>query len=475
MNPFLFAAAAVTAAAVGAGAPSAASPGASAAAPVPSTVTVGPAPASPPGVSPPAVAPRASARILGLAEAENFAELHQPSLTVARATTDVANARADQTLAPLLPQVNAQASYQRQTENFAARSSTLPSSVNSQTSKANFDTVGVYNFGLGASELIWDFGQTYGAHHAASVNAEATKQSEFTTLLGVLFNVRSAYLQAWAQKALVAVDQVTLTNDQRHLEQVDGFVKAGSRPEIDLAQSRADLANAELALVNAQGAYDSARAQLVQAMGLDALFDFEVADEALGPVDGEDLPADRLMPGALAARPEILALGKQLQAQELTVRADKGGYGPSLSVSANASENGADITSLTWNVSAGATLQWQLFQGGLTRAVVRGAVANESLIRAELVQERQQVQLDVVQALLGVRAAKVAITTAQEVETNTKEQLRLAEGRYQAGAGSIIELQDAQVADSNAAAQVIQAEYGLYVARASLKKALGRR
>jgi outer membrane protein len=106
---------------------------------------------------------------------------------------------------------------------------------------------------------------------------------------------------------------------------------------------------------------------------------------------------------------------------------------------------------------------------------VRGAVANESLIRAELVQERQQVQLDVVQALLGVRAAKVAITTAQEVETNTKEQLRLAEGRYQAGAGSIIELQDGQVADSNAAAQVIQAEYGLYVARASLKKALGRR
>ena len=55
-----------------------------------------------------------------------------------------------------------------------------------------------------------------------------------------------------------------------------------------------------------------------------------------------------------------------------------------------------------------------------------------------------------------------------------REQLRLAEGRYRAGAGSIIELGDAQVTLSNAAAQRVQAEYNLAAARAALLRALGR-
>jgi outer membrane protein len=106
---------------------------------------------------------------------------------------------------------------------------------------------------------------------------------------------------------------------------------------------------------------------------------------------------------------------------------------------------------------------------------VRAAEANEAAARAQLAQTRQQVRFDVTQALLGVQAAKVSVATAKEVEVNARERLRLAEGRYQAGAGSIIELQDAQVAENSAAAQVVQAEYQLSVARVSLRRAMGRR
>ncbi|MGZ3425302.1 MAG: TolC family protein, partial [Polyangia bacterium] len=52
--------------------------------------------------------------------------------------------------------------------------------------------------------------------------------------------------------------------------------------------------------------------------------------------------------------------------------------------------------------------------------------------------------------------------------------LRLAEGRYQAGVGSIIELGDAQVAATTAAAQKVQADYNVSTARAQLLNALGR-
>jgi outer membrane protein TolC len=52
--------------------------------------------------------------------------------------------------------------------------------------------------------------------------------------------------------------------------------------------------------------------------------------------------------------------------------------------------------------------------------------------------------------------------------------LALAEGRYQTGAGSIIELADAQLALTTALGQRVQAEYSLSTARAALSKSLGR-
>jgi outer membrane protein len=51
--------------------------------------------------------------------------------------------------------------------------------------------------------------------------------------------------------------------------------------------------------------------------------------------------------------------------------------------------------------------------------------------------------------------------------------LKLAEGRYSAGVGNIIELGDAQLALTNAEMQRIQADYNLATARAHLLRALG--
>ena len=79
------------------------------------------------------------------------------------------------------------------------------------------------------------------------------------------------------------------------------------------------------------------------------------------------------------------------------------------------------------------------------------------------------------QAQLGVRAAQAAGVAASEAVTSSHEQLRLAEARYTAGLGNVIELGDAQVANTNAAAQAVQARYNLAIARAQLAGALGRR
>ena len=426
------------------------------------------------------------ARTLTLAIAERQALAHQPQIAQAVAQTAAAYARSDEQRAPLLPQVKATASYARRTQNGNGGASVDQSVAGQQTTatttppppratRSPFDTFSAFNFGITASQLVYDFGQTYGSFRASRASAEAQHASEETVRQGVLFNVRSAYMLAWANHALLDVAKDALTNQDRHLAQVDAQVKVGTRPEIDVVQVRADRANAALAYINAENAYETAKAQLNQAMGVEGPTDYDVSDERIAEIPEEVLDDERLAALGSTNRPEMKNLAKQQDSDERQLGAVKGGYWPSLGVSTGFTEIGRDLGAMAWNWQAQATLTWPLFEGGVTNARVREAAANQSATRSQAVLERQQIRFDVTQARLSVRAAKAGLETAREIETNARERLRLAEARYQAGAGSIIELQDAQVAATTAAGQVVQADYNLSVSRAQLLKAIGKR
>jgi outer membrane protein len=51
------------------------------------------------------------------------------------------------------------------------------------------------------------------------------------------------------RKDLVRVARETLDNQVRRIRQIEGFVRVGTRPEIDLAEARTDEANARVQLI----------------------------------------------------------------------------------------------------------------------------------------------------------------------------------------------------------------------------------
>lgn len=425
-------------------------------------------------ISTPAWGETSPPRTLSLGEALQTARMNQPQLRQARAGTEAARARADEARAPLLPQVNATANYQRTTANAVTRAGAgVISTFSSISPNSKSDTFNFYNFGLGANQLIYDFGQTTGRWKAAKATAEAQADTERATLLEVDLNLRIAYFNARAAKELLQVAQETLTNQERHFAQVEAFVQVGTQPEIDLAQARTNRANARVQLINAQNGYETAKVQLNQAMGIEGPTNYDVIDETLPPLENENRPIDALLDEALKARPEFAAFANQVRAQELTIRSINGAYWPSLSVSTDLTKAGTGLGDLTWNWDANVLLTWPLFQGGLTRAQNREARANLTNLNAQVDAFRQEVRLVVDQARLAVLAAKASIGAADEAVINAKEQLRLAEKRYETGVGNIIELSDAQLALTNAESQKVQAEYNLASARARLLQALG--
>ncbi|HET9554949.1 MAG TPA: TolC family protein [Anaeromyxobacteraceae bacterium] len=409
-----------------------------------------------PAADPAAAAPAAGAEPLTLERAVEIALAHQPQRAAARARTRAARARVGQAAAGLLPQASATAGLGR---------SHAPEPVGTANS---------VSLGLQASQLLFDFGQTWNRTGAASASADAATQDERTTLQSAVLAVRAAWFNAGAARDLVEVARETLANREAHLAQVKGFVEVGTRPEIDLAQARADRASAVVQLIGAENDLATARAQLDQAMGLDAPSDAPLSAEPYPAVPGEEGTVEELLAEALRARPEVASLERQRAAQQATLRSVEGQYGPTLAASGKVGEAGTAVDDLSRSWSYGLTLTWPLFEGGRTRAQVEEARATLDGFDAQETTLRQQIRLELTQARLAVRAARASLEATGELVSSARERLRLAEGRYQSGLGSGIELNDAQVALTTAEAQEVKARFTLASARAQLATSLGR-
>jgi outer membrane protein len=427
------------------------------------------------------------APLLSLQQAEQTALRNQPNIRAARGLQEAAEGRVEEARAGYLPQLSITGSYERTTGNFATRPGVLPQSLTTSGTGGGMGTAVMagatpiswdpkYNYfqlNAGASQLLFDFGQTSNRWASAGASRDAAAENTRTAALQTLFNVRRAYFAARANRDLVTVAEESVRNQEKHVEQTQAFVRTGIQPDINLATVMTALANAKVQLVNARNNFAVAEAQLSQAMGVSASQTYTLSDQQLPSVAGEDGEPASLVAHAEKNRPEIANLTAQRRAQALTIRSLKGGYGPSLSAIGNFSEIGVAANSLAPNWYVGLGLTWNILQGGLTRGQVREANGTlENLVGQEQ-SLRLQVQVDVEQGRLGVQAAKATIGAADEALVNARSQLTLAEKRYEHGLGSAVELGDAQVAYTSAEAQVVQAKFNLAAARAQLLAALG--
>jgi outer membrane protein len=424
-----------------------------------------------------------TARTVTLDDAERAAAAQRPDIHLADANVAAGVARDEEARAPLLPQAKLESLYERTTGNRPQK----PGHTNNYGN--DWETFNWFDTQLSATQMIWDFGQTPNRWRAARARAVALGDSARATRLEAIADVRTAYFRATAQKSLVGVARQTLANRQRHLEQIRGFVHAGTRPDIDLAQAVADEANARVQVIRAENGYAVARAQLNQAMGITGDTAYDVVEETFPPQPGEGVGVGALIDEAIHARPDLAAAAEQIHAQELTLRATRNGYWPTLNLIGGFESQGQSFErsqtvdnfgqtvlygGMAWNLWGGVQLIWPFFQGLLTHGQVHEAAANLDGLRAQHDALVQQVWVAVEQAALAVGAAREALVASGQALAGAQARLKMADGRYSAGVGNIIELSDAELAAALAGAQEVGATYDLATARAALCLALGR-
>src|SRR6185369_265999 len=91
--------------------------------------------------------------------------------------------------------------------------------------------------------------------------------------------------------------------------------------------------------------------------------DYDLSDDGLTGVGGEESTVDGLVDEAMGARPEVARLQLLALGQELSLKATRAGYWPTLSLNLGLTDNGRELDTLTWNLSGALTLSVPIFTG----------------------------------------------------------------------------------------------------------------
>lgn len=411
----------------------------------------------------PAVAPLH----LTLAEATALALRQQPTIRSVQGSLTAAQARVPQARSSYYPRIDLQTGVQE--------SEFKSSTTNRRTrSDSTFATL------LGR-QLIYDFGKTAALVDEAQAGTQVAINEVERVRDLVVQNVRQAYFNFLQAQRLVGVADAALARSELNLRSAQGFFDVGTKPKSDVTKAEVEVANARVDVIRARNLVRFTESSLANALGLEATTRIEIEDTlTYEPVA---LDEAQLLAEALGNRPELPQAKARLDAARAQLAGARAGYLPDLTVSGTAgmasndavvSTDGVSGASFanTWSISG--QLTWNLFQGFFTQSRVKETQALVETAQANYETVDLQVRLEVEQAYIAVVEAAERIGATEKAIESARENLRLAQGRYDAGVGTILDLTDAQLSLSNAEADNVRALTDYRVGLAVLDRVVGR-
>jgi outer membrane protein TolC len=431
--------------------------------PAPPAITA--PPAGPTGSAP--TAPQILGRKLALDEAVAIALAGQPQIQARLFDYAAARHRVTQALAPMLPQltgsVTATRSQQTTLSTSATTGLTLPVQINRDLNQTLFAQVAL-------SQLLFDFGKTLAATDAARKLATVALESVELQRQLISLAVKEAYTNINFSQRLITVAQAQFDRAQLNLRSARGFYEVGTRPKSDVVRAEVDVANARVDLIRGRNAERLARVALNTAMGIDVDTPTQVQENLIYEPVQFDRP--QLRAEALRQRPEHRQAKLQVDVTEAQERLAFRNFLPNLF---GTGAYGGTRSELNPFWSLGLSLTWTIFDGGNLVGKYQEARANLDAAQSRVKASELDIIQNVEQAEIVAEESQERIQAAQAAVASAEENFRLAQGRFDAGVGTILELTDAQLALTQSQNVEAQALADFRIALSRLDRALGRR
>jgi outer membrane protein len=330
--------------------------------------------------------------------------------------------------------------------------------------------------GLTVSQLITDFGRTHNLVRSAQSTARAQLENERATELDITLTVDQAFYQALTSQAVLKVAEETVNQRQATSDQVGALAKQKLRSDLDLSFANVQVSQAKLLLLDAQNDAADAMASLNTVLGSEQDEQYTLVDETTASPDPAPEDAEALLQTAFTARPDLAALNYNYTAARQFSTAERDLWMPT--VSALAAVGGtpvrADQIQSAWYGAAGANISIPVFNGFLYDARAREAKLRADAAGEQVRNLRDVIARDLRTAVLNAQNAFQRIGVTQEMLKESNMALDLSEARYKIGLSGIVELTQAQLAQTQAEIAYANARYAYQTALAVVRFETGQ-
>jgi outer membrane protein len=409
--------------------------------------------------------------VLTLSRAIEIALKTQPTILAARYTVRANEARVGEAVSNYYPQVTGSAAYSRvKPASSGASRAVVPVGSGTASISPNLGSYDLYQGSVNLNQTVYDFGKTSSQVKINKLNTDASRYDLVNTQETVVLNVRQAYYNVLQAQRNRDVTKQSVDQFQQHLDQARGFFEVGTKSKFDVTKAEVDLANGRVSLISAEDQVKLAIVALNNAIGIPSAPEYRLEDALL--YTEFDLSFDDALAKAYAQRPDLLAQMRRKDASKESIFLARKGYLPVLTANGAYEYTGSDFP-LQGGWSYGLNLSIPVFNGFLVHYQVQEAQANFSVANANEQSLRLDIYSQLQQGYVNLRDASERITASEVSVRQAKENVELANGRYEAGVGSPLEVTDAIVAQATAESTYTAALRDYKSAQAAIEKAVG--
>ena len=404
--------------------------------------------------------------MLTLQQAEALAVKNHPQIQAAQNEVNFANQQIVINRAPYFPAINGEVTGSQSYDGSRIGAGAL------QASRL-FQREGQ---GVAIQQLVTDFGRTSSLVSSARFSAQSAAQNSTATRYTVLLDVNRSYFDVLRAQSTVKVAEQTVSARQTLSNQVSELAKNKLRSELDVSFADVNVSEAKLLLLRAQDSVAGALAELGRAMGSDQPANYSLTDEPLPPAPPATV--DTMVAQAIDNRPELASLRAAREAAYKFAEAEKDLKRPTVSGLAVAGYipyiNNPTSSPIPPEYEAvAANVSIPIFNGHLFSARQEAAYQHALESDQRLRDEQERISRDVRVAWANANDAYQRIDVTAQFLRQASLAQQLAQGRYDLGLASIVELTQAQLNVTSAEIENLNAKYDYQTQYASLQFTLG--
>ncbi len=331
-----------------------------------------------------------------------------------------------------------------------------------------------FDFHFGAQQNLIDL-HSYRQWKASQRVVDARRLGYEGEVDLVILAVADLYLKSQSAAARIDAAQSRVTHSGALYKLANDKHDAGSATGVDVLRAQVQLANDKQALLAAQNQFKQSLLALARSLGMRPGTPLELAD----PLRYRPLPqlrAESLVPSALLARPDYLALASQRLALVEQQRANRARYYPKLSVSGGYGELGRYLGNFNAVGLIQAQIDITLFDRDRSGEALQIA-SQLKRVDYQIADMRRGIEEEIREALLSLESTADQVAVAKEGQDLAQRELELAQDRFQSGATNNVEVVTAQDQLARAQENYIlavsshtDAKFGLAAALADTKR-----